>query len=101
MEAWSGVAFPPLTIAALDPSMGNSKELFKMTLGSKEEMAAKLSPPGLDKRTMQELVNATLDAIQLPGMSPTENLDGTGELVGALREMAANCQYEWAEDHPQ
>jgi hypothetical protein len=101
MEARSGVAFPPLAIAAPDPSTGNSKELFNMTLGSEEEMAAKLSPPGLDKRTMQELANATLDAIQLPGTSPAENLDGTGELVGALREMAADRQYEWADDRPQ
>ena len=101
MEARNEVGFPPLDIAAPDPSTGNAKELFKMALGSEEEMAAKLSPPGLDKRTMQELANATLDAIQLPGTSPAENLDGTGELVGALREMASDRQYEWAEDRPQ
>jgi hypothetical protein len=93
--------FPPLAIAAPDPSTGNSKELFKMSLGSEEQMAAKLSPPGLDRRTMQELANATLDAIQLPGTSNTETADGTGELVGALREMASDRQYEWAEDRPQ
>jgi len=101
-EARRGMAvFPPLAIAAPDPSTGNSKELFKMSLGSEEQMAAKLSPPGLDKRTMQELANATLDAIQLPGTSTTETTDGTGELVGALREMASDRQYEWAEDRPQ
>ena len=101
-EARRGMAlYPPLAIAAPDPSTGNSKELFKMTLGSEEQMAAKLSPPGLDKRTMQELANATLDAIQLPGTSTTETTDGTGELVGALREMASDRQYEWAEDRPQ
>lgn len=72
-----------------------------MTLAGEEQMAAKMSPPGLDRRTMQQLANATLDAIQLPGTSTTEALDGTGELVGALRDMAEDRRYEWAEDRPQ
>jgi hypothetical protein len=93
--------FPPLEIAAPDPSTGNAKEFFRMTLAGEEQMAAKMSPPGLDRRTMQELANATLDAIQLPGTSTTEALDGTGELVGALRDMAEDRRYEWAEDRPQ
>ena len=101
VDTRANTSFPPLSIAAPDPSIGNSKELFKMSLGSEEEMAEKLSPPGLDRRTMQELANATLDAIQLPGTSTTETLDGTGELVGALREMTTDRQYEWAEDRPQ
>ena len=50
---------------------------------------------------MEELANATLDAVQLPGTSITETLDGTGELVGALRDMAEDRRYEWAEDRPQ
>jgi hypothetical protein len=70
-------------------------------MAGEEQMAAKMSPPGLDRRTMQELANATLDAIQLPGTSTTETLDGTGELVGALRDMAEDRRYEWAEDRPQ
>jgi hypothetical protein len=50
-----------------------------------DALTAKLSPPGLDWRTMQELPNVTLDAIQLPGTSTTEEtLDRMGELVGAL-----------------
>jgi hypothetical protein len=94
--------FPPLEVAAPDPSAGNAKELFRMALAGEEQMAEKLSPPGLDRRTMQELANATLDAIQLPGTSTTEEtLDGTGELVGALREMAEDRRYEWTEDRPQ
>ena len=93
--------FPPLEIAAPDPSAGNAKEFFKMTIAGEEQMAAKMSPPGLDNRTIQDLANATLDAIQLPGTSMTENLDGTGELVGALRDMAEDRRYEWAEDRPQ
>ena len=93
--------FPPLEIAAPDPSTGNAKEFFRMTIAGEEQMAAKMSPPGLDRRTMQELANAMLDAIQLPGTSTTEALDGTGELVGALRDMAEDRRYEWAEDRPQ
>jgi hypothetical protein len=94
--------FPPLEVAAPDPSAGNAKELFRMALAGEEQMAEKLSPPGLDRRTMQELANAMLDAIQLPGTSTTEEmLDGTGELVGALREMAEDRRYEWTEDRPQ
>jgi len=80
--------FPPLEIAAPDPSTGNTKEFFWMTMGGEEQMATKMSPPGLDRRTIQELANTTLDAIQLPGTSTAEPLDGTGELVGALRDMA-------------
>ena len=93
--------FPPLEIAAPDPSTGNVKEFFKMTVAGEEQMAAQMSPPGLDSRTIQDLANATLDAIQLPGTSTTETLDGTGELVGALRDMAEDRRYEWAEDRPQ
>ena len=93
--------FPPLEIAAPDPSTGNAKEFFRMTMAGEEQMAAKMSPPGLDRQTMQELANATLDAIQLPGTSTTETLDGTGELVGALRDMAEDRRYEWTEDRPQ
>jgi hypothetical protein len=94
--------FPPLEIAAPDPSAGNAKELFRMAMAGEEQMAEKLSPPGLDRRTIQELANATLDAIQLPGTSTTEEtLDGTGELVGALREMAEDRRYDWTEDRPQ
>jgi hypothetical protein len=80
--------FPPLEIAAPDPSTGNAKEFFRMTMAGKEQMAAKMSPPGLNHQTMQELANATLDAIQLPGTSTMEMQDGTRELVGALRDMA-------------
>jgi hypothetical protein len=50
-------------------------------------MIKKLSPPGLDARTRETLVDATMDAIQLPGTSISETDDNTGDLVGALREM--------------
>ena len=93
--------YPPLEIAAPDPSIGNAKELFRIALAGEEQLAEKLSPPGLDRRTMQELANATLDAIQLPGTSTTETVDSTGELVGALREMTEDRRYNWAEDRPQ
>jgi hypothetical protein len=93
--------FPPLEIAAPDPSTGNTKELFRIPLGGEEQMATQLSPPGLDKKTIQELANATLDAIQLPGTSTTETTDSTGELVGALREMTEDQSYDWMEDRPQ
>ena len=73
-----------------------------MTMAGEEQMVEKLSPPGLDRRTMQELANATLDAIQLPGTSTNEDpMDGTGELVGALREMTEDRRYDWTEDRPQ
>jgi hypothetical protein len=93
--------FPPLEIAAPDPSTGNTKELFRIPLGGEEQMATKLSPPGLDRKTVQELANATLDAIQLPGTSTTETTDSTGELVGALREMTEDRSHDWMEDRPQ
>jgi hypothetical protein len=94
--------FPPLETSAPDPSAGNAKELFRMTMAGEEQMVEKLSPPGLDRRTMQELANATLDAIQLPGTSTNEDpMDGTGELVGALREMTEDRRYDWTEDRPQ
>ena len=35
-EAQSSTPFPPLEIVVLDPSTGNFKELFKMSLGSEE-----------------------------------------------------------------
>ena len=63
---------PPLEISEIsapDPSLGKSKELFNMTLADEHAMCAKLSPPGLDLKTMKELAEATLDAVQLPGTS--------------------------------
>jgi hypothetical protein len=38
--------------------------------------------PGLDSKTMKELADATLDAIQLPGTSNTEVTD-TSDLIDA------------------
>jgi hypothetical protein len=96
-----GEGFPPLEITAPDPSTGNSKELFKMTLGGDQHMIEKLSPPGLDVRTREALADATLDAIQLPGMSHSETADSTGDLVGALREMTEDWRYDWTSDRPQ
>jgi hypothetical protein len=96
-----GSQYPPLEIAAPDPSIGNAKELFRIALAGEEQLAEKMSPPGVDHRTMQELANATLDAIQLPGTSTTETVDSTGELVGALREMTEDHRYNWADDRPQ
>ena len=93
--------YPPLEIAAPIPSIRNAKELFHIALAGEEQLAEKMSPPGVDRRTMQELANATLDAIQLPGTSTTETVDSTGELVGALREMTEDRRYNWAEDRPQ
>jgi hypothetical protein len=56
-------AYPPLALTAPDPSTGNLKELFKMTLASDKQMTEKLSPPGLDSKTKEALADATLDAI--------------------------------------
>jgi hypothetical protein len=43
-----GPGMPPLEMSTPDPSIGNSKELFKMTLANDRTMCEKLSPPGLD-----------------------------------------------------
>ena len=95
-----GPGMPPLEMSAPDPSIGNSKELFKMTLADDRTMCKKLSPPGLDSRTMKELADATLDAVQLPGMSPTESTD-TSDLIGALKEIAEDKRTDWTEDRPR
>jgi hypothetical protein len=63
----AGAGFPPLELTALDPSTGNAKKLFRMTIAGDQQMTAKLSPPGLDARTREALADATLDAVQLPG----------------------------------
>jgi hypothetical protein len=72
---------------APDPSTGNAKELFRMMIASDQQMTPKLSPPGLDSRTCEALVDATMDAVQLPGTLISDITDNTGDLVGALREM--------------
>jgi hypothetical protein len=59
----TGLGLPPLEITALDPSIGNSKALFGMMLSDEQTMCTKLSPPGLDSKTMKELADAMLDAI--------------------------------------
>jgi hypothetical protein len=92
--------YPPLVLAAPDSSIGQSKELFGMTLEGEQQMASKLSPPGLDARTMKALAEATLDVIQLPGTSITVEAESTGDLVGAIREMAEDRQYDWSDDRP-
>ena len=94
-----GPGMPPLEISAPDPSLGKSKELFNMTLADERAMCVKLSPPGLDPKTMKELAEATLDAVQLPGMSPTDTTDMV-ELVGALKEIMEEKRTDWTEERP-
>jgi hypothetical protein len=96
-----GMSYPPLALTAPDPSTGNSKELFKMTLASDKQMTEKLSPPGLNAKTREAIADATLDAIQLPGTSLEETGDTTGDLVGALREMTEDRRNDWSCDRPQ
>ena len=91
---------PPLEISAPDPSLGKSKELFNMTLVDECAMCVKLSPPGLDPKTMKELVEATLNTVQLPGMSPTDTTDTTTELVGALKEIMEDKRTDWTKEWP-
>ena len=71
-----------MEITAPDPSIGNSKALFGMRLSDEHTMCAKLSPPGLDSKTMKELADATLDVIPLSGTSNTEVTD-TSDLIDA------------------
>ena len=98
----AGAGFPPIELTAPDPSTGNAKELFRMTIAGDQQMAAKLSPPGLDARTREALADATMDAVQLPGTSISDVADNTGDLVGALREMTEDRRYgDWAADRPQ
>jgi hypothetical protein len=98
----AGAGFPPLELTAPDPSTGNAKELFRMTIAGDQQMIEKLSPPGLDARTREALADATMDAIQLPGTSISEIADNTGDLVGALREMTEDRRYgDWTADRPQ
>jgi hypothetical protein len=96
-----GGGFPPLELTAPDPSTGNSKELFWITLGGDQQMIEKLIPPRLYARTKEALADATLDAIQLPGTSQTEVADNTGDLVGPLWEMTEDCRYDSTSDRPQ
>jgi hypothetical protein len=96
-----GTGFPPVELTGPDPSTGNSKELFRMTLAGDQSMIEKLSPPGLDAKTKEALADVTLDAIQLPGTSISEVADNTGDLVGALREMTEDRRYDWTSDRPQ
>jgi hypothetical protein len=93
--------FPPIELTAPDPSTGNSKELFRMTLGGDQQMIGKLSPPGLNGWAKEALADATLDAIQLPGTSLSEVADNTGDLIGALREMTEDRRNDWTSDRPQ
>ena len=92
---------PPLEMTAPDPSMGNSKELFKMALADDRTMTTKMSPPGLDAKMMKELADATLDAIQLPGTSNSDATDNTTDLIGALKEIAEDKRTDWSEDRPR
>lgn len=62
-------------------------------------MCTKLSPPSLDPKTMKELADATLDAIQLPGTSNTEAMDTT-DLIKALKEITEDKHTNWTEDQP-
>ena len=91
---------PPLEITAPDPSIGNSKALFGMMLSDERTMCMKLSPPGLDSKTMKELADATLDAIQLPGTFNVEATD-TSDLIGALKEISEDKCTDWTEDRPR
>jgi hypothetical protein len=94
--------FPPLALCTPDPSIGNSKEFFKIALADDKSMCEKMSPPGLDLKTMQELANATLDAVQLPGTSGTDATENTtADLIGALNEMAEDKRTDWTEDRPR
>jgi hypothetical protein len=72
-----------------------------MTLTGDWQMMEKLSPLGIDLKTRQALVDATLDSIQLPGTSMEEGGDAMGNLVGVLREMTEDHQNEWSYDHPR
>jgi hypothetical protein len=63
----AGAGSPPLELTAPDPSTGNAKELFRMTIAGDQQMTTTLSPPGLDAQTRETLVDATMDAVQLPG----------------------------------
>ncbi len=93
---------PPLALCTPDPSIGNSKEFFKISLANDKSMCEKMSPPGLDLKTMQELANATLDAVQLPGTSGTDVTENTTtDLIGALNEMAKDKRTDWMEDRPR
>jgi Caulimovirus viroplasmin len=83
-----GPGMPPLQMTGPDPSIGKNKELFKMSLADNQTMMVKLSPPGLDVRMKKELVDATLDAIQLPGTSNSEAANSTTDLIRALKEIA-------------
>jgi len=90
--------YPPVELGAPDPSIGNPKELFKMTIEGDQRMTEKLSPPGVDAKTMKALADATLDAIQLPGTSITESMESTSKLVGAIREMTDDRRNDWTEE---
>jgi hypothetical protein len=90
-----------MEITAPDPSMGNTKELFRMTLGDDRTMSTKMRPAGLDLKTIKELADATLDAVQLPGTSGMETADNTTDLIGALKEITEDKRTDWTEDRPR
>ena len=61
-------------------------------------MSTKMSPAGLDLKTIKELADAMLDAVQLPGTSGMETADNTTDLIGALKEIAEDKRTDWTED---
>ena len=59
-------------------------------------MTMKLSLLRLDPKTMKELVEATLDTVQLPDTSPMDSM--VVKLVGTLKEIAEDKQTDWMEE---
>jgi hypothetical protein len=84
---------------APDPSMGKSKEFFKMAVSDAKTMVNAMSPPGVtDYETRKLLAGATLDAVQLPGRCGMATENDGGSVAEAIAELAEDKRGEWAGD---
>jgi hypothetical protein len=93
------VSHPATEYMAPDPSMGKSKEFFKMTVADAKTMVNAMSPPGVpDYETRKLLAGATLDAVQLPGRCGTATENDGGSVAEAIAELAEDKRGEWAGD---
>jgi hypothetical protein len=93
------VPHPATEYMAPDPSMGKSKEFFKMAVSDAKTMVNAMSPPGVtDYETRKLLAGATLDAVQLPGRCGMATENDGGSVAEAIAELAEDKRGEWAGD---
>jgi len=90
-----------LALTGKDPSTGIKDEVFnvKLEVGVKE-LQKNLSPPGVDDSTANDVGNAMIDALSLPGKLTlnTEAEDTAENIERSLTELASLSRAEHGED---